>query len=208
MIAPGLYAPVHRHFFVARMYMAVDRKPGEAHNQVVEVNVKVEEPGKDNVHNNAFYAEETLLRSELEAMRDCDPFLARHWIVMKFETRTVNRNRQLTGCRLVPGSNCLPLAGPEAKFMRRAAFLNHNLWQNRSLEEADIVLWYVFGIAHVPRLEDWPVMPVELIGFMLQPHGFFNCSPAVDVPPNACETDAKENDVKERPLPSGVIAKL
>ena len=26
---------------------------------------------------------------------------------------------------------------------------------------------YVFGITHVPRLEDWPVMPVERIGFML-----------------------------------------
>lgn len=28
----------------------------------------------------------------------------------------------------MPGSNCLPLAGPEAKFLRRAAFLKHNLW--------------------------------------------------------------------------------
>lgn len=34
MIAPGLYAPVHQHFFVARMDMAVDCKPGEAFNQV------------------------------------------------------------------------------------------------------------------------------------------------------------------------------
>lgn len=72
----------------------------------------------------------------------------------------------------MPGSNCLPLARPEAKFLRRAAFLKHNLWvtayksgemhpggefpnqnprvgeglatwvqKNRSLEEADIVLW-------------------------------------------------------------------
>jgi len=49
--------------------------------QVVELNVKVAEPGNDNVHNNAFYAEEKLLRSELEAMRDCNPLSARHWIV-------------------------------------------------------------------------------------------------------------------------------
>lgn len=34
VIAPGLYAPVHQHFFVARMDMAVDCKPGETHNQV------------------------------------------------------------------------------------------------------------------------------------------------------------------------------
>lgn len=45
------------------------------------MNVKVEEPGKDNIHNNAFYAEEKLLRSELQAMRDCQPLSARHWIV-------------------------------------------------------------------------------------------------------------------------------
>ncbi|KAL2903364.1 Primary amine oxidase [Bienertia sinuspersici] len=49
--------------------------------RVVELNVNVEEPGKDNVHNNAFYAEEKLLRSELQAMRDCNPLTARHWIV-------------------------------------------------------------------------------------------------------------------------------
>ncbi|PSR96713.1 Copper methylamine oxidase [Actinidia chinensis var. chinensis] len=241
MIAPGLYAPVHQHFFVARMDMAVDCKPGEAYNQVVEVNVKVEEPGKNNIHNNAFYAEETLLKSELQAMRDINPLSARHWIVRN--TRTVNRTGQLTGYKLIPGSNCMPLAGPEAKFLRRAAFLKHNLWvtpyalnenfpggefpnqnprvgeglatwvkQNRPLEETDIVLWYVFGITHVPRLEDWPVMPVEHIGFMLQPHGFFNCSPAVDVPPSSCDLDSKEGDAKDngvaKSIPNGLIAKL
>ncbi|CAI9265137.1 unnamed protein product [Lactuca saligna] len=77
---PGQYAPVNQHFFVARMDMAVDCKPGEAYNQVVEVDVKVEEPGKDNVHNNAFYTQETLLKSESQAMRDCNLLSARHWI--------------------------------------------------------------------------------------------------------------------------------
>ena len=36
-IAPGLYAPVHQHFFVARMDMAVDSKPGETFNQVIQM---------------------------------------------------------------------------------------------------------------------------------------------------------------------------
>ena len=45
------------------------------------MDVKVEEPGNNNVHNNAFYAEEKLLKSELQAMRDCNPLSARHWIV-------------------------------------------------------------------------------------------------------------------------------
>ncbi|GKF29445.1 copper amine oxidase, partial [Tanacetum coccineum] len=43
-------------------------------------------------------------------------------------TRTVNRTAQLTGYKLVPGSNCLPLAGSDAKFLKRAKFLKHNLW--------------------------------------------------------------------------------
>ncbi|KAL9275164.1 Amine oxidase [copper-containing] zeta, peroxisomal-like protein, partial [Drosera capensis] len=240
-IAPGLYAPVHQHFFVARMDMGVDCRPGEPFNQVVEVNVKIEDPGKHNVHNNAFYAEETLLRSEMEAMRDCNPLSVRHWIVQN--TRTVNRTGQLTGYKLLPCSNCLPLAGPDAKFLRRAAFLKHNLWvtsfardelfpggefpnqnprvgeglatwvkKNRPLEEADVVLWYVFGVTHVPRLEDWPVMPVDRIGFMLMPHGFFNCSPAVDVPPIACEMDSRDSDVKDnvvaKPIQPTLVAKL
>nr|GMD24649.1 copper methylamine oxidase-like [Ipomoea batatas] len=236
-IAPGLYAPVHQHFFVARLDMAVDCKPAEAYNQVVEVNVRVEEPGGHNVHNNAFFAEERVLKTELEAMRDCNPSSARHWIIRN--TRTVNRTGQLTGYKLIPGSNCLPLAGGNAKFLRRAAFLKHNLWvtpyapdemfpggefpnqnprvgeglatwvkKNRSLEETDIVLWYMFGLTHVPRLEDWPVMPVEHIGFMLMPHGFFNCSPAVDVPPSSADSDPKENGATPKPCHPGLIAKL
>ncbi|KAL2652193.1 hypothetical protein R1flu_020321 [Riccia fluitans] len=244
VIAPGLYAPTHQHFFVARMDMAIDSKPGERVNQVVEMNIKVEEPGPENVHNNAFYAEETLLRSELQAQRDCNALTARHWVVRN--TRVVNRTGQLVGYKLVPGSNCLPFAGPNAMYLRRAAFLKHNLWvtqynkdelfpggefpnQNprigeglptwtkldRKLEEADVVLWYIFGTTHIPRLEDWPVMPVEHIGFTLVPHGFFNCSPAIDLPPSKpyVGKPAKNVILKERtPSISGlnldVISKL
>jgi primary-amine oxidase len=34
----------------------------------------------------------------------------------------------------------------------------------------------------VVRPEDWPVMPVTYIGFMLKPVGFFDRNPALDVP--------------------------
>lgn len=44
---------------------------------------------------------------------------------------------------------------------------------------------------------------------LLQPHGFFNCSPAVDVPPNTHESDIKEtNGVVAKPVQNGLIAKL
>ena len=47
------------------------------------------------------------------------------------------------------------------------------------------MLWHTFGVTHVPRPEDWPVMPVEYTGFTLIPFGFFDRNPALDVPPSA-----------------------
>ena len=55
--------------------------------------------------------------------------------------------------------------------------------QNRSIEDTDVVLWYVFGIHHVTRPEDWPVMPVDTVSFWLKPFGFFDRNPALDVAP-------------------------
>jgi primary-amine oxidase len=53
---------------------------------------------------------------------------------------------------------------------------------DRPIENADIVVWYTFGAHHVVRPEDWPVMPVVPIGFVLKPDGFFDRNPALDVP--------------------------
>ena len=60
---------------------------------------------------------------------------------------------------------------------------------DRSIADTDIVLWHVFGIHHIPRPEDWPVMPVDVVSFSLKPVGFFDRNPALDVPatpPDAC----------------------
>jgi len=97
--------------------------------------------------------------------------------------------------------------------MRRARVLEHTLWvtpfdrderwpsgefvnqsaddeglpvwtaANRSFDDTDVVLWYTFGIHHVPRIEDWPIMPVDTVSFWLKPVGFFDRNPALDVPP-------------------------
>ncbi len=44
------------------------------------------------------------------------------------------------------------------------------------------MVWYTFGAHHVVRPEDWPVMPVSTVGFMLKPSGFFDGNPALDLP--------------------------
>jgi primary-amine oxidase len=53
---------------------------------------------------------------------------------------------------------------------------------NRPVENADVVLWHTVGVTHIPRSEDWPVMPTEVAGFMLLPNNFFDRNPALDVP--------------------------
>jgi primary-amine oxidase len=53
---------------------------------------------------------------------------------------------------------------------------------NRNIENTDLVGWYTLGFHHVPRAEDWPVMPAACIGFHLKPDGFFVGNPALDIP--------------------------
>ena len=49
----------------------------------------------------------------------------------------------------------------------------------------DVVLWYVFGIHHITRMEEWPIMSVETVSFWLKPSGFFDQNPSIDAPPTA-----------------------
>ena len=46
--------------------------------------------------------------------------------------------------------------------------------RNRDIRDCDLVVWHTVGVTHVPRPEDWPVMPVEYCGFHLIPTGFFD----------------------------------
>ena len=53
---------------------------------------------------------------------------------------------------------------------------------DRRQSDTDVVVWYVFGTNHIPRSEDWPVMPVDRAGFHLKPVNFFRHNPGLDVP--------------------------
>ena len=50
-------------------------------------------------------------------------------------------------------------------------------------EDSDLVLFAQFGINHIPRVEDFPVMPYEELRVSLKPVNFFDKNPALDVPP-------------------------
>jgi len=51
-----------------------------------------------------------------------------------------------------------------------------------SIDNEDIVLFLTLGTTHIPRPEDWPVMPVEHLRVTFKPQSFFEMNPALDVP--------------------------
>ncbi len=53
---------------------------------------------------------------------------------------------------------------------------------DRSIVNTDIVVWYTFGMHHVPRSEDWPLMPTAWYSFEIRPFDFFDHNPALDLP--------------------------
>ncbi|ODV88761.1 hypothetical protein CANCADRAFT_52934 [Tortispora caseinolytica NRRL Y-17796] len=56
---------------------------------------------------------------------------------------------------------------------------------NDRIVNDDIVLWIQMGLQHVPRIEDFPVMPIEDLKCVLRPVNFFDKNPALDVPPSS-----------------------
>ncbi|CAK5281897.1 unnamed protein product [Mycena citricolor] len=52
----------------------------------------------------------------------------------------------------------------------------------QSVENEDIVVYLTVGVTHIPRPEDWPVMPVEHLSIALKPVSFFETNPSMDVP--------------------------
>jgi primary-amine oxidase len=201
------YAPIHQHFIVARLDMEVD---GWA-NTVVMTETAQPPIGPDNPHGLALTTAAAPLRTEAEGRQDVSWATQRVWKVTNPGRR--NAVGAPVAYTLVPGGAIPPMLDPASPVFRRAQVLGHTLWvtpfhpeerwpcgefvnqggedhglpvwtaSNRSIEEADVVLWYVFGIHHVPRVEDWPVMPVDVVSFHLKPSGFFDANPALDVAP-------------------------
>lgn len=72
-----------------------------------------------------------------------------------------------------------------------ATYACHHPTQDQSLVDADPVIWYAFGVTHVVRPEDFPVMPCEYVGFHLKPFGFFARNPALDISPDVNKASKK-----------------
>ena len=211
------YAPFHQHFIVARLDLDID---GEA-NTVHVTESEALPVGPDNPYGLALRQTSTPLHDESEGIQDYNWHTQRAWKVVNERVR--NRLGTPVGYKLVPGASLPPMFDPQSPVVRRAQVIGHTLWvtpfheeerwpcgefvvqsredrglpvwtaQNRPIEDTDVVLWYVFGIHHITRPEEWPIMSVDVVSFWLKPVGFFDRNPALDVPPSPHVCHAAES---------------
>jgi primary-amine oxidase len=205
LVDQGTYAPFHQHFIVARLDLDVDGPD----NTVYAVSSRVT---GDDPYGLGLEVVSTPLRTEAEGKQDYDWASQRAWKVVNERVR--NGLGSSVGYKLVPSGAFPALLDPSSPAFQRAEVIGHTLWvtpyrederwpcgdfpnlssrdtglpvwtaADRPIENTDVVLWYVFGIHHITRPEDWPVMPTDAVSFWLKPFGFFDRNPALDVPPS------------------------
>ncbi|MDZ8030165.1 primary-amine oxidase [Nostoc sp. DedSLP04] len=206
LIAQNIFGVNHQHFFNYRLDFDVD---GQA-NSVMEMNVKALPMDEKNPLGNAIALAEIPLVKETAAMRDLDMKSSREWMIVSADKK--NALGAAPGYMLMPGGNSIFFPVEGSKIRERAEFATHHLWvtkykptelyaggdypnqtqpeqglpkyiaDDEALMGEDIVLWYTMGVTHIPRSEDWPVMPVHEVGFKLVPRGFFSRNPAINLP--------------------------
>jgi primary-amine oxidase len=165
-----------------------------------------------NPNGKLFYASRRRLDSELDARRMIDPLNGRYWSLVN-ESETNALDRPVGYKLLPTGDNVEAVFEDNSDAMKRAGFIDNHLWvtphrdderwpageypnQNpdteglpdwteadRDIVDEDLVVWYSMGINHITRPEDWPVLPVQVHDFKLEPVNFFDESPAINVPP-------------------------
>jgi primary-amine oxidase len=205
LVAPGINAPNHQHFFSYRLDLDVDG----AANTVYMVDTQAP-TGDANPKGELFGMSEQPLATEGQAATDVSFRSARTWRVAN--THETNTLGQFTGYTLVPGAVTPAFALARSAPVRTAGYIAHQLWVtpyapnelyaagefqnlgrdgdglptwiagNRSITDTDVVLWHTVGITHIPRPEDWPYMPAHRGSFRLVPTSFFPRNPTLDVP--------------------------
>lgn len=206
LVAENVVAPHHQHFFNFRLDFDVDG----TNNSVTELNSAAMPKSADNPYSNGFVMRETMFKNEREAQRSLDMQTARVWSVMNPTAK--NPLGHNTSFIIIPGANSLPYVAPDAPVRLRAQFINNHFWatrynadelyaagvfpnqskgggglpqyisNNEPLENTDVVVWYTLGVTHIPRPEEWSVMPTTHVGFKLIPGAFFDRNPALDIP--------------------------
>lgn len=196
----------HDHYFNFRLDLDVD---GPTNSFMADRLVTQTLP-PDNPRRSIWVRQPAMARTEADGMLHVDMEKPALWRVVSATGK--NHVGYPTSYQLLPGMTAATLLTPDDYPRRRAGFIDHHLWvtpyrpeekyaagdyptlstpgqglpswtkANRGIEKTDVVLWHTFGMHHVVRAEDWPVMPVMWHSFELRPFDFFDRNPAMDLP--------------------------
>ena len=196
----------HDHYFSYRLDLDVDG----ADNRFVADRLVTQELPADHPRRSLWVQEPQAAQTEQDAQLDISLAQPALWRILSSSRR--NAVGYPTSYQLMPGRNANHLFVADDYSLRRAGFIDHHLWvtpydpderfaagdhptlsepgmglpawteANRSISDEDLVIWHTVGMHHLPRAEDWPVMPVMWHGFELRPFDFFDRNPALDLP--------------------------
>lgn len=207
VVHPGVLAVHHQHIFSLRIDPAL-----EGHRNRLVYDEAHAMPHDDfNPHRMGYTVEETLV--ETSSGLDLDVDANRTFKIQNTSVRNPVNGKPVAYKIHAPPFQKM-LADSTSYHHKRAEFADHNIyvtkyrddelyaggkytnqsrggdgvrgWADRreNVVDEDIVVWVQFGINHIPRIEDFPVMPCEIIKVALKPVNFFDKNPALDVPPS------------------------
>ena len=220
VVHPGVLATHHQHIFSLRVDPAID---GHANSLVCEEVHPM--PRSDfNPYGNGYTVKESIVRTSTGLDTNYDT--NRTYKIQNPASKNRVNGKAVAYKIQAPGFQKM-VSDPDSFNHKRAEFADHNLyvtkyhdgelyaggkytnqsrggagvraWANRkeNVVNDDIVVWVQFGLQHVTRVEDFPVMPCEVIKVQFKPVNFFDKNPALDVPPSNQEFN-RSTDISER----------
>ena len=149
----------------------------------------------------------TILARAVDAKRDADGGTARSWTV--YNPSSLGPTGRPVGYTLVPGDSVATLYPParergiaaftfhqlwvtpyrDGELFADGHYPNqppqdyadtlYHYANDQSVFDRDIVVWYSLGETHVPRSEDYPLMPTMKLSVLFRPDGFFSRDPSL-----------------------------
>ncbi|KAF2201208.1 hypothetical protein GQ43DRAFT_480907 [Delitschia confertaspora ATCC 74209] len=230
VVHPGVLAVHHQHHFSLRVDPMI-----EGHENRVVYDEAHAMPRSDfNPHGTGYYVKSTVV--EESGGYDLDFDKNRTFKIQNANVRNPV-NGYPVGYKIQAPPFQKMLSDKDSYNYKRAEFADHNIyvvkyrdgelysggqytnqsrggtgvrsWADRkeSVKDADIVLYIQAGINHIPRVEDFPVMPCETFRIQLKPVNFFDKNPALDVPPSE-QSFNKSVQVAETHQQPSVVGKI
>jgi primary-amine oxidase len=206
LIAPGLVAPFHSHYFNFRLDLDVD---GTA-NDFMRERLVQQQLAEGSPRRSIYAVTSEMPASEQAARTRIEPGSPALYHFGNHNVESALGHHP--GYMLMQeGSYAHPLLAADDPPVRRNSYLHYQLsvtpyapaeryaggrfammsdgsdtlgaWtaRDRPIANRDIVAWYTVGFHHITRMEDWPVMPTHWFGFTLMPHNFFATNPAMTI---------------------------